>query len=104
MASYNELKALIDAYIYPNGVQAITGQILNGVLKAIVDQVGAGYNLMGVAHPSDDPGTPDAPSTWFAYEAGTYMDFGGVTVTAGELAIISSDGLSWTKQTIFPGI
>ena len=104
MASYNELKALIDAYIYPNGVQAITGQILNGVLKAIVDQVGAGYNLMGVAHPSDDPGTPDAPSTWFAYEAGTYTDFGGVTVTAGELAIISSDGLSWTKQTIFPGI
>lgn len=104
MASYNELKALIDAYIYPNGVQAITGQILNGVLKAIVDQVGAGYNLMGVAHPSDDPGTPDAPSTWFAYEAGTYADFGGVTVTAGELAIISSDGLSWTKQTIFPGI
>ena len=104
MASYNELKALIDAYIYPNGVQAITGQILNGVLKAIVDQVGAGYNLMGVAQPSDDPGTPDAPSTWFAYEAGTYTDFGGVTVTAGELAIISSDGLSWTKQTIFPGI
>ena len=104
MASYNELKALIDAYIYPNGVQAITGQILNGVLKAIVDQVGAGYNLMGVAHPSDDPGTPDAPSTWFAYEAGTYTNFGGVTVTAGELAIISSDGLSWTKQTIFPGI
>ena len=104
MASYNELKALIDAYIYPNGVQAITGQILNGVLKAIVDQVGAGYNLMGVAHPSDDPGTPDAPSTWFAFEAGTYTDFGGVTVTAGELAIISSDGLSWTKQTIFPGI
>ena len=32
MASYNELNALIDAYINRNGVQAITGPILNGVL------------------------------------------------------------------------
>ena len=78
MASYNELIALIDAFIKRNGVQAITGQILNGVLKAMVDQVGRGYAIMGVATPSTNPGTPDAPESWFASTPGTYTNFGGL--------------------------
>ena len=104
MASYNELLALIDAYINRNGVQAITGQILNGVLKAIVDQLGRGYTLMGYAEPTGDPGTPDGPESWFASVPGTYTNYGGIQVAAGELALLSfspSDG--WAKNTIYEG-
>lgn len=104
MASYNELNALIDAYINRNGVQAITGQILNGVLKAMVEQIGRGYALMGIASPNGDPGTPDAPESYFASEPGTYTNFGGRTVAPGEFALlyyIPSEG--WFKETIYEG-
>ena len=105
MASYNELNALIDAYINRNGVQAITGQILNGVLKAMVEQLGRGYTIMGVALPTTDPGTPDGPESWFASTPGTYTDMGGLTVANAELALLSytpSDG--WAKTTLTQGI
>lgn len=104
MASYNELNALIDAYINRNGVQAITGQILNGVLKAMVEQLGRGYTIMGAALPTDDPGTPDGPECYFASETGTYTDFDGLQIVPGELALLCytpSDG--WTKETIYEG-
>ena len=104
MASYNELNALIDAYINRNGVQAITGQILNGVLKAMVEQLGRGYTIMGVAIPTTDPGTPDGPECYFASEVGTYTDFDGLQIVPGELALLCytpSDG--WTKETIYEG-
>ena len=105
MASYNELIALIDAYINQNGVQAITGQVLNGVLRAMVDQLGRGYTIMGTAVPSTDPGTPDGPESWFASTPGTYTDMGGLTVANAELALLSytpSDG--WAKTTLTQGI
>jgi len=105
MASYNELNALIDAYINRNGVQAITGQILNGVLKAMVEQLGRGYTIMGAAIPTTDPGTPDGPECYFASETGTYTDFDGLQVAPGELALLCytpSDG--WTKATIYEGL
>lgn len=104
MASYNELNALIDAYINRNGIQAITGQILNGVLKAMVEQLGRGYTIMGAAIPTTDPGTPDGPECYFASETGTYTDFDGLQVVPGELALLCytpTDG--WTKETIYEG-
>ena len=104
MASYNELNALIDAYINRNGVQAITGQILNGVLKAMVEQLGRGYTIMGAATPATDPGTPDGPECYFASTTGTYTDFDGLQVVPGELALLCytpTDG--WTKVTIYEG-
>lgn len=104
MASYNELNALIDAYINRNGVQAITGQILNGVLKAMVEQLGRGYTIMGAAIPATDPGTPDGAECYFASETGTYTDFDGLQIVPGELALLCytpSDG--WTKVTIYEG-
>ena len=104
MASYNELLALIDAYINQNGVQAITGQVLNGVLRAMVDQLGRGYAIMGAADPTTDPGTPDGPETWFASVPGTYTNFDGIQIVPGELALLSyvpSTGFS--KNTIYEG-
>lgn len=104
MASYNELLALIDAYINQNGVQAITGQVLNGVLRAMVDQLGRGYAIMGAADPTFDPGTPDGPETWFASVPGTYTNFDGIQIVPGELALLSYEpSTGFSKNTIYEG-
>ena len=103
--SYNELMTLIDACVNRNGVHAITGRVMNGVLKAMVRQLGAGYALGGVAHLADDPGTPDAPICYFASEEGTYTNFGGLTIAAGEFALFCFDlNDGWSKETIYEGI
>ena len=100
--AYNALNNLIDAYIYPNGVQAITGSILNNVLKAMVSQLGGGYNLMGVAAPASYPAVNDEPQAFFAATAGTYTNFGGIVLAAGEVAVLLTSGNgSWSKQTIY---
>jgi len=102
--AYNELNTLIDTFINRNGVQAITGQILNGVLKAMVQQLGAGYSIGGVAEPSDDPGTPDAPVAYFASEPGTYTDFDGITIAPGEFALLCYDlNGGWSKSVMYEG-
>lgn len=100
--AYNALNNLIDAYIYANGVQAITGQILNGVLKQMVSQLGSGYHLMGVAGPETVPASNDYAMAYFAATAGEYTDFGGITLAAGEVAILLTSGNgSWSKETIY---
>lgn len=100
--AYNALNNLIDAYIYANGVQAITGQILNGVLKQMVSQLGSGYHLMGVAGPETVPEQNDFAMAYFAATAGEYTDFGGITLAAGEVAVLLTSGNgSWEKQTIY---
>lgn len=100
--AYNALNNLIDAYIYANGVQAITGQILNGVLKQMVAQLGSGYHLMGVAGPETVPASNDYAMAYFAATAGEYTDFGGITLAAGEVAVLLTSGNgSWSKQTIY---
>ena len=104
MSSYNELIALINGCINRNGVQAITGQVLNGVLRAMVNQLGAGYTMGGVAHPTDDPGTPDAPVCYYASEVGTYTHFGNIQIVPGELALLCFDLTDgWTKSTMYEG-
>ena len=100
--NYSELKTLIDAYVNRNGVQAITGSILNGVLNEMVDQLGRGYQIMGVAEPTDDPGLPDGPECWFAGNPGTYTNFGGITVQNGEISLLCFD-TGWTKRVFFDG-
>ena len=106
MASYNELMALINAYINRNGVQAITGQVLNGVLRAMVEQLGRGYTIMGAATRATDPGTPDAPECWFASEPGTYAYFDGIVVSYGEIALLSYNtaSMSWEKDVLAEGL
>lgn len=100
--AYNALNNLIDAYIYANGVQAITGSVLNGVLKAMVAQLGEGYHIFGVATPSTRAAINDEPMAYFAATAGTYLDFGGITLDPGEVAVLLTSGNGvWAKQTIY---
>lgn len=96
MSQYNSLKATIDANIKQNGVQAITGQILNSVLNQMVNTLGAGYQFAGVATTATDPGTPDAKVFYIANGKGTYANFGGLQVAEDEVVALYWDS-AWHK-------
>ena len=98
MSNYNSLKTTIDANIKQNGNQEITGQILNSVLNAMVNTLGAGYQFAGVAtlDPATDPGTPDAKVFYIANGKGTYTNFGDIEVTEDEVVVLYWDS-SWHK-------
>lgn len=99
MANYATLKAAVDAAIKANGLKEITGPVLNSVLKAMINSLGAGYEMAGVATPDTNPGTPDYNAYWLASQGGTYTNFGGATLPTG-LSILLWNG-SWSSQTFF---
>lgn len=99
MANYSALKALINRDITTNGQGAITGAILNQLLKNIVDSLGAGYQYAGIATPSTNPGNPDQRVFYFATTAGTYTNFGSLTLPSG-LNILIFD-TTWSFQNLF---
>lgn len=97
MANYNLLKADIDAKVYQNGGQEITGVNLNSVLNAMVTTLGAEYQFAGVATTATNPGTPDAKVFYIANGKGTYTNFGGLEVTEDEVVVLYWD-TAWTKE------
>ena len=96
MANYQLLKADIDAKVYQNGAQEITGANLNSVLNAMVTTLGAEYQFAGVATKDTNPGTPDAKVFYIANGKGTYTNFGGIQVTEDEVVILYYD-TAWHK-------
>lgn len=96
MSQYNSLKATIDANVKQNGVQAITGNILNSVLNAMVNTLGTGYQFAGVATTATDPGSPDAKVFYIANGKGTYTNFGGIEVTEDDVVVLYYD-TAWHK-------
>ena len=101
MADFNALETLINAYIKKNGVQAITGNILNGVLRGMVSALGKGYTIVGVATPSTDPGTLTGPCAYYASTYGTYTNFGNIVVNDGEIAMLIYDEQTWHKEKMW---
>lgn len=99
MSDYSSLKATINANVKANNNQEITGAIMNSVLNAMVNSLGAGYQFMGVATPTN-PGSaqnPDYKCFYLAITPGTYTYLGGLVVADGEVAILKYD-TSWTKE------
>lgn len=72
---YALIKAAIAAVIKENGNEEITGNILQQVLLAVIDVLGLGYQYIGIATPSTNPGTPDAKVFYIAQAQGTYSNF-----------------------------
>lgn len=97
MANYQLLKADIDAKVYQNAQQEITGENLNAVLNAMVTTLGAGYQFAGVATTATNPGTPDAKVFYIANGKGTYTNFGGIEVTEDEVVVLYWD-TAWHKE------
>ena len=97
MANYQLLKADIDAKVYQNGLQEITGENLNSVLNAMVTTLGAEYQFAGVATTATNPGTTDAKVFYIANGKGTYTNFGGIEVTEDEVVVLYWD-TAWHKE------
>lgn len=99
MANYATLKAALDAAIYTNTQRAITGDILNAKMDEMINALGAGYQYMGEATPSTNPGSPDSNVVYLATTSGTYTNFGGLTLASGKIAFLRWNG-SWAKDEI----
>lgn len=97
MANYATLKAAIQAVIYENGNQEITGSVMQATLLAMVNSLGANYQYAGIATPSTNPGTPDQNVFYLAATAGTYVNFGNIVLDENEVAILKYNG-SWAKE------
>lgn len=99
MANWTTLKTAIANVIKTNGNQEITGQLLQNVLNNIVSSVGANATFAGIATPTTNPGTLDGPVFYLATEAGTYSNFGGITLDEKIAILINSNGQWVAKNT-----
>lgn len=102
MAKYATLKVAIDEIITTNGNYEISGEDVRETLKAIVDSLGANYQLVGFALPTTDPGTPDQNVAYLA-GPGTYPNFGPTTVEKGQIGLFKYNG-NWSYETIDSGV
>jgi glycerophosphoryl diester phosphodiesterase len=100
MAAYDSLKSLVQQAIRTNGNNEITGQVLQNVLMAMIDELGGENGYAGVATPSTNPGAPDGKVFYFATEAGTYTHFDGATLSRGIHLLVFS-GVTWSHQTLY---
>lgn len=100
MANFQNLLDSIASVIHQNGNQEITGEVLKSTLQSMVSVLGANASYGGVAHISDNPGTPDGPVVYIASDVGTYPNFGGLTVDTDELAVFVWDTNTWSKESI----
>ena len=96
MSNYTSLKASINANINQNGKREITGLVLNSVLNAMVNTLGAGYQFAGIAVSDTNPGTPDAKVFYIANGKGAYTNFSGLDVTEDDVVVLYWDS-SWHK-------
>lgn len=90
--NYSNLMEAVNARVKANGRREITGDILNDVLRAIVVELGAGYQLGGIIRPGDKPKGEDLRVAYLAVEPGMYLYAGGFEVT--ELSLITY-GAEW---------
>ena len=99
MSQYLILKDAIDATVYENTQQAITGSTLNTVLNSMVSTLGENYQFGGLVSPTDTYSPADAKVVFLASEEGTYPAFGNFSVGSEEIALFYWD-THWYKKTI----
>ena len=102
MANYANLDSYITTRVYENANNEISGQDMQDVLLQIVQEMGkSGFLCQGVATTlTTPPVSSDSNIYYFAKEAGTYSNFGGLVVGVGEVALFVWNGSTWDKQTI----
>ena len=97
--NYENLKALVNAKVYENTEQEITGEGQNNVLQSAIASLGAHYQMGGLVSPNDKITVGDEPVVFLATTPGTYTYFGGLVVADGEVALLVWSGTAWSKQT-----
>lgn len=98
MANYETLKTAIQQVVKTNGNNEITGLLLQQSLLAMINSLGVGYQYVGIATPSTNPGTPDAKVFYFAFANGVYPNFGDLSLN-NEIAILYYD-TEWKKSIL----
>lgn len=98
--NYETLKAAVIDVIKTNGNEEITGQILQDVLVAIINSLGADYQFAGVATPETEPGTLDQRVFYIASAVGevTFPNFGPLTIE-DEICILKWDS-AWSVEKV----
>lgn len=104
--SWTSLKNGIATVIKTNGNQEITGNALQGVLNSMVNALGAHATFAGFAIPSTSPGTPDGPVFYFAFQEGSYSNFGATpfVISEGEFGIFVWNGTTWNTVKYTAGL
>lgn len=100
MAQYNNLINSVKAVIKQNGTNDITGQVMQDVLTGIIGTIGRFATFAGVAIPSTNPGTPDQTVVYLATQVGTYVNFGGVTISGTRICAIHNISGAWSLEVI----
>lgn len=90
------LIASIEQYIKTNGNKEITGQILQDVLKNVVNNVGL-LQFKGIADSSMTPPSFNGVC-WYLAKQGYYEHFGAKTVTK-PIGILYFDGTNWNSYS-----
>jgi hypothetical protein len=97
MGNYEQLKTAIAAVIKANGMQEITGDVLQATLLSLVGNIGDNATFAGMATPDTNPGTPDQNVFYLAAQPGVYSNFGSVELTDHVLIFTNKNG-SWVKK------
>lgn len=98
--NYANLIQNITENIKTNGSQAITAQVLQGVLVDMVEELGQSGSLIGgVVDTTFNPTASDSNLIYVAEGAGTYTNFNNAVVNAGEVAFLAYDGTLWQKYS-----
>lgn len=96
MANYETLKTAIQQVVKTNGNNEITGALLQQSLLAMINSLGVGYQFIGIATPTTNPGTIDQKVFYIANGKGTYTNFGEISITEDEVVILYYD-TAWHK-------
>jgi hypothetical protein len=76
-----------------------TSKAVKDVTDAINTKLGEGYVYAGIATAATNPGTPTGKVFYLAITAGTYTNFGGLTVTQG-INILKYNGTAWSQEQV----
>ena len=100
---YELLKSAIKAVIRENGNEEITGDILQDVLIAIIDELGLGSQFLGIATTETVPPVVspynDSKLFYIAKETGVYPNF-NLEVGEREIGIFILKGDTWIKEVV----
>ena len=101
--SYQTLKTNIAAVISANGVNAITGNILQQQLFAIINALGVNH-FQGVATPTSSPATDFEEGFFIAFESGFYGSYGNANVIDGVFILWKSNNVWETPVNLTHGV
>lgn len=76
-----------------------TSKAVKDVTDAINTKLGEGYLYAGIATAATNPGTPTVKVFYLARQAGTYTNFGCLTLTEG-VNILKFNGTTWSQEQL----